>query len=187
VPDTSTRRRLPSPRVLRPAARLARSRPRALLVATARLWRDLSAFDLGLGLYHPATIGYRVAEPGALHAVALAAPLGTLLGRPYRLLPPDIPPLDRLGRVPPHPSQTSDTPASRETEAALFAVYALDLLAESPMEGAPREWDDFVAWLAAHQRAFREPDLASGLAQGLADASSDDLVLRVAALAAEGR
>ncbi|HEX8670555.1 MAG TPA: hypothetical protein VF710_01630 [Longimicrobium sp.] len=161
--------------------------PRALVVAAARLWRDLSAFDLGLGLYHPATIGYRVAEPGALHAVALAAPLGTLLGRPYRLPSPNIPPLDRLGRVPPHPSHTSETPSSRETEAALFAVYALDLLAESPMEGAPREWDDFVAWLAVPQRAFREPELAAGLVQGLADGASQDLALRVAALAGEGR
>ena len=160
--------------------------PRALVVAAARLWRDLSAFDLGLGLYHPATIGYRVAEPGALHAVALAAPLGTLLGRPYRLLPPGIPPLDRLGRVPPHPSQTSETPSSRETEAALFAMYALDLLAVSPTEGAPREWDDFVAWLAAPQRAFREPELAAGLVQGLAAGSSDDLVLKIAALADGG-
>jgi len=160
--------------------------PRALVSAAARLWRDLSAFDLGLGMYHPATIGYRVAEPGALHAVALAAPLGTLLGRPYRLPPPDIPPLDRLGRVPPHPSHTSETPASRETEAALYAVYALDLLAEGPLDGAPREWDDFVAWLAVTQRAFREPELAAGLVQGLAGGSSGDLVLRVAALAGEG-
>ncbi|HEY0154941.1 MAG TPA: hypothetical protein VGB92_23220 [Longimicrobium sp.] len=160
--------------------------PRALVTAAARLWRDLSAFDLGLGLYHPATIGYRVAEPGALYAVALAAPLGTLLGRPYRLLPPDIPPLDRLGRVPPHPSQTSETPASRETEAALFAVYALDLLAEAPMQGAPRDWDEFVAWLADPQRTFREPEMAAGLVHGLAAGSSDDLALRVAALAGEG-
>lgn len=160
--------------------------PRALVAAAARLWRDLTAFDLGLGMYHPATIGYRVAEPGALHAVALAAPLGTLLGRPYRLLPPDIPPLDRLGRVPPHPSQTSETPSSREIEAALFAVYALDLLAEAPREGSPREWDGFVAWLAAPQRTFHEPELAAGLVQGLVEGASGDLVLRVAALATGG-
>jgi hypothetical protein len=159
--------------------------PRALVAAAARLWRDLSAFDLGLGLYHPATIGYRVAEPGALHAVALAAPLGTLLGRPYRVAPPNILPLDRLGRVPPHPSHTSETPAYRETEAALFAVYALDLLAEGPMQGAPQEWDDFVAWLAAPQRNFREPEIAAGLVQGLAEGSADNLVLRVGALAEE--
>jgi hypothetical protein len=162
--------------------------PRVLVAAAARLWRELSGFDLALGMYHPATTGYRVAGgpagwPGALHAVALAAPLGTLLGRPYRAAPPDIPPFERLGRVPPHPSQVSETPASRESEAALLAVYALDLLAEGPLQGAPREWDDFVAWLAAPQQTFREPDLAAELVQGLAVGSADDLVLRVAALA----
>lgn len=160
--------------------------PRALLVAAARLWRDLTAFDLGLGMYHPATIGYRVAGPGALHAVALAAPLGTLLGRPYRVPPPGIPPLDRLGRVPPHLAHTAEIPASRETEAALFAVYALDLLAEGPLTGAPQQWDDFASWLAAPGRAFREPELAAGLIDGLAEGSSDDLMLRIAALAGEG-
>lgn len=159
---------------------------RGLVVAAARLWRDLSEFDLGLGMYHPATLGYRVAEPGALHAVALAAPLGTLLGRPYRVAPPGIPPLDRLGRVPPHPAHAMETPASRETEAALFAVYALDLLAEGPLEGAPRDWNDFVAWLAAPERTFREPELAARLVKGLAGGSADDLVLRVAALARKG-
>ncbi|HEV2736224.1 MAG TPA: hypothetical protein VGV85_15350, partial [Longimicrobiaceae bacterium] len=76
--------------------------PRALVAAAARLWRELSAIGLGLGMYHPAVIGYRVAggpleSTGALHAVALAAPLGTLLGRPYRAAPAGIPPLDRLG------------------------------------------------------------------------------------------
>jgi hypothetical protein len=157
--------------------------PRTLVAAAARLWRELSAFDLALGLYHPATIGYRVAAPVALHAMALAAPLGTLLGSPYRTAPPGIPPFERLGRVPPHPVHVTETPATRDTEAALFAVYALDLLADGPQKGAPRDWNDFVAWLAAPERTFREPELAAWLAQGLSDPPSGDLALRVAALA----
>lgn len=161
--------------------------PRALVAAAARLWRELSALGLGLGMYHPATIGYRVAggppgSPGALHAVALAAPLGTLLGRPYRGSPAGIPPLDRLGRVPPHPAQAAGMLASRETEAALFAVYALDLLAESPLEDVPRQWDDFVARLSAARRKFREPEVAARLIDGLAEGASGELVLQVAAL-----
>jgi hypothetical protein len=164
--------------------------PRALVAAAARLWRELSVLGLGLGMYHPATIGYRVAggppgSPGALHAVALAAPLGTLLGRPYRAAPADIPPLDRLGRLPPHPAQAAGTPASRETEAALFAVYALDLLAERPLQRIPRRWDDFVARLSAARRTFREPEVAAGLVDGLTEGASGDLVLRVGALAGD--
>ena len=162
--------------------------PLALVAAAARLWREFSAMGLGLGTYHPATIGYRVAggppgSPCALHAVALAAPLGTLLGRRYCAAPAGIPPLDRVGRVPPHPAQDAGKPASREVEAALFAVYALDLLAEGPLRGAPRPWYAFVAWLSAPERTFREPELAAGLAGGLAEGSSGELVLRVAALA----
>jgi hypothetical protein len=165
--------------------------PRALVAAAARLWRELSAIGLGLGMYHPAAIGYRVAggppgSPGALHAAALAAPLGTPLGRPYGATPAGIPPLDRLGPLPPHPAQAAGTPASREVEAALFAVYALDLLAEDRLEGGPPQWDDFVAWLSAPQRTFHEPELAAGLVRGLAGGSTGDLVLRVAALAGEG-
>ncbi|MBV9772883.1 MAG: hypothetical protein JO040_02995 [Gemmatimonadetes bacterium] len=159
--------------------------PLALVAAAARLWRDLSVIGLGLGMYHPATIGYRVAggPPGALHAVALAAPLGTPLGTPYRAAPAGVPPLDRLGRLPPHPGQAEGMLASREIEAALFAVYALDLLVEGPVESVPRQWDDLVAWLSEPQRTFREPELAAGLVTGLAEGSSDDLVLRVAELA----
>lgn len=161
--------------------------PRALVAAAARLWRDLSAMQLGLGLYHPATIGYRVAGPlgssGALHAVALAAPLGTRLREPYRAAPPGIPPLDRLGCVPPYPPQAAAAPASRETEAALFAVYALDLLAERPLESVPRQWDELVSLLSAPQQTFREPEVATGLVHGLAEGSSGHLLLQVAALA----
>ncbi|HSU17488.1 hypothetical protein [Longimicrobium sp.] len=165
--------------------------PRALVAAAARLWRELSVVGLGLGMYHPAAIGYRVAggpfgSAAALHAVALAAPLGTLLGRPYRAAPAGIPPLDRLGRLPPHPAQAAGTPASRETEAALFAVYALDLLAEAPLESVPEQWEDLVARLSAPQRTFREPEVAAGLVDGLAAGASGDLVLRVAALAGQG-
>lgn len=162
--------------------------PRALVAAAARLWRELSAIGLGLGMYHPAALGYRVAggppgSPGALHAMVLAAPLGTLLGRPYRAAPDGIPPLDGLGRLPLHPAQAAGAPASRETEAALFAVYALDLLTVGPPEDVPRQWDAFVAWLSAPERTFREPELAAVLARGLAGESPGDLALRVAALA----
>jgi hypothetical protein len=159
--------------------------PRALVAAAARLWRELSAAGLGLGMYHPATVGYRVAggPPGALHAVALAAPLGTPFGRPYPAAPAGIPPLDSLGPVPAHPAQAAGGPASREVEAALLAVYALDLLAEGPQEGVPRRWDDLVAWLAEPQRTFREPELAAGLARGLAGGPPSELARRVDALA----
>ena len=161
--------------------------PRALLAAAARLWRELSALGLGLGMYHPATIGYRAAGgPGALHAVALAAPLGTKLGEPYPAPPAGIPPLDRLGPPPPHPAQAPGTPANRETEAALFALYALDLLAEHAVVNMPQQWDDYIAWLSDPQQTFREPELAAGLIEELAAGSSADLVLRVAALAGEG-
>ncbi len=165
--------------------------PLALVAAAARLWRDLSEIGLGLGMYHPATIGYRVAEgrlgaPRALHAVALAAPLGTPLGVPYRAAPAGVPPLERLGALPPHPAQVGGTPASREVEAALFAVYALDLLAEAPLQGVPEHWGDFLAQLSAPGRTFRELETAAGLIDGLTEGSSGDLVLRVAALTGGG-
>ncbi|HYH83306.1 MAG TPA: hypothetical protein VEX86_26165, partial [Longimicrobium sp.] len=164
--------------------------PYALVAAAAALWRELAALRLGLGLYHPATIGFRAAggqpgAPDALYAVALAAPLGTLLGRPYRAAPPGILPLDRLGRVPLHPAQAGGGDASRETEAALFAVYALDLLAERPLDSAPQRWDDFVAHLASRQRAFRRPEVAAGLIRGLVEGPTGDLVPQVTALATE--
>jgi hypothetical protein len=155
--------------------------PRALVAAAARLWRDLSDYGLGLGMYHPAAIGYRVESPGALHAAVLAAPLGTVLGEPYRAAPAGVPPLERLGRVPPNPAQAPGTPASPEAEAALFAVYALDLLAESPLSSVPRHWDDFAARLSAP--AYREPELAAALVAGLAEGSAGDLARHVAALA----
>lgn len=157
--------------------------PRALVVAAARLWRELTALGLGLGMYHPATIGYRVAGgPSALHAMALAAPLGTVLGDPYPAAPAGIPPLDRLGRPPPHPAQAAGTAASQETEAALLAVYALDLLAERPLESVPPHWDDFLAWLSDPQHTFLDPELAAGLIDTLAQGSSSG----VAALAEGG-
>lgn len=157
---------------------------RALVAAAARLWRELADYGLGLGMYHPAAMGYRVESPGALHAIALAAPLGTVLGAPYRAAPAGIAPLERLGRVPPHPAQAAGALASPESEAALFAVYALDLLAEAPLQVAPRQWDDLVAWLAA--TTFQEPDLASALIHGLGEGSSGELVRHVAALAGAG-
>lgn len=152
--------------------------PGALVAAAARLWNELSAAGLALGMYHPATIGYRVGSPGALHAVALAAPLGTPLGTPYRAAPPGIHPLDRLGHLPPHPGHATGAPATPETEAALFVIYALDLLADHPLQHAPRRWTDFVAWLSSAQGTFREPELAASLIQSLADGRSADLVLR---------
>ncbi len=160
--------------------------PRALVAAAARLWRDLTDVGLALGMYHPATIGYRVAggRAGALHAAVLAAPLGASLGAPYRPAPAGVPPLDRLGHIPPHPAQADEGPVTPEPEAALFAVYALDLLAEHPLQGAPRHWNDFVAWLWTGQRAFREPELASALVDGLAGESRGGLVPQVSALAA---
>jgi hypothetical protein len=147
--------------------------PRALVAAAARLWREITEAGLGLGIYHPAVIGYRVGSPGALHALALAAPRGTQLGTPYPAAPAGIPPLDRLGLLPPHPSQAAGALASRETEAALFAVYALDLLAEHPLEHVPLHWDSFVARLSA--ATFREPELAAGLLQALAAGNSAEL------------
>lgn len=160
--------------------------PRAFVAAAARLWRELSMAGLALGMYHPATIGYRVASPGALHAVALAAPLGCALGTPYRAAPAGIPPLDRLERIPPHPALDAGALVTPETEAVLFVLYALDLLAEYPLETAPRRWDDFIAWLSS-LHGFREPELAATLIQSLAEGSSAGLVLQIAALPGEGQ
>ena len=153
--------------------------PRALLVAAARLWHELTMAGLALGMYHPAAIGYRVAGPDTLHAVALAAPMGTPFGTPYPAAPPGIPPLDRLGRLPPHPARSAGAPASRESEAAVFAVYALDLLAERPLEGAPPHWNGFVAWLYAGREAFRDPELAARLIDGLMEGALGDLITKV--------
>ena len=170
------------PLALTPESSLAlgswrRSDPLAFATAVARLWGRFTEAGLALGFYHASTLAFRVrlasgGAPGALKAVAVAAPLGTRLDETYRRSVGELtlfPPFERLGGVRLPPAQAEGGVALPETEAAAAALYQLDLLATRPLPipaGVP--WDEVVDMLAAAPPdRFHAPDLAEQLVRAL--------------------
>jgi hypothetical protein len=115
--------------------------PVAIVAAAARLWRRFTDAGLALGFYHAATLAFRMhsgesGSGGVLEAVAIAAPLGTRLGRMYRrsIGTKDMFPIyHRLGSLPFQPAIVSGSLALPDTEAAALSLYGLDTLACRPV------------------------------------------------------
>jgi hypothetical protein len=158
--------------------------PQAFAAAVARLWKRLADAGLALGFYHASTLAFRVrvgtpGAPGALEAVAVAAPLGTRLGAAYRQSARVLnlfPAFERLGGASLPPAQVKGNVALPETEAAAAALYQLDLLATRPVpipDGTP--WDEVVDILAAtppgqfHGAAVAERLIAALRSRGVDD------------------
>lgn len=159
----------------------------ALTRAVARLLAAVHGTGHALGVCHSDAFSYgmdwrRLGAAPRPRATLVHAPFAARLGHAYEPLPDaDTPRYPRIRfRGLPLPVARGET-ATPETDAAGFALFALELLAEKPLPGTRGwlGWGDLPGAVMEHADiCFARPGLATELARSLADPAQWGALLR---------
>ncbi len=162
---------------------LQRESRTALIRAVARLLTTIHETGYALGVCHMGAFAFgmewrSLSAPPHPTATLIHAPAATRLGH-YHAPPQQTSPTDTVRYS--HlcfkgfpPAVEKGETALPETDAAAFAVFALDVLAEKPlpMKWASLKWDDIPFVIAdCAEQCFPRPQLAIDVARTLADRS----------------